>query len=716
MARELRLLYSIPLIICLTQVRALGIPREQLVPCYYIFGDSLVDCGNNNDLDTLAKANYLPYGVDFPDGVNGRFTNGRTIADIIGQLLGFQKFIEPYTTATDDDIGIGVNYGSGSAGIREESGSHLGDRVSLGRQLLNHEAIVSRLSLKQDNKTFTEEYLSKCLYIVNIGNNDYINNYLMPTNYPSSHQYTVDQFATVLMRQYTQQLKTLYRLGARKIAVFGLGMIGCAPAEIERFGTNGKPCVEWINDAVMVFNQQLKPLVDELNNGYPDARFTFINLTNILAPKGGVALPNKPCCPVREDGQCIPESIPCPNRALSVYLDSFHPTEIANRVLAKRSFNSLSPVDASPYDISQLNMASYNFTMVFRILVIVATLIQFQTLVVVAGEPQVPCYFIFGDSLVDSGNNNGLTTAAKANYPPYGIDFPQGTTGRFTNGRTKADVIGQLLGFVDNFIPPYATATNPEISKGVNYGSGGAGIRDDTGRNLGDRISLNRQLLNHASIISRLSLLQRNKTFTNEYLKKCIYVLEMGSNDYINNYLMPNNYVTSRIYTPDQYAAVLVRQYSKQLMNLYNLGARKIAVFGLSLIGCTPAEIARFGTEGKPCVQPINDAVELFNNRLKPVIDEINTNFQDARFTFINMTGISTPEGGLVSPDPPCCQVRSDGQCIPNSIPCPNRDVTIFYDGFHPTEIVNSFFAARSYVAQSPMDASPYDIRQLARL
>ncbi|XP_040992693.1 GDSL esterase/lipase At5g45670-like [Juglans microcarpa x Juglans regia] len=36
-------------------------------------------------------------------------------------------------------------------------------------------------------------------------------------------------------------------------------------------------------------------------------------------------------------------------------------------------------------------------------------------------EPQVPCYFIFGDSLVDNGNNNQLQSLAKVNYRPYGI-------------------------------------------------------------------------------------------------------------------------------------------------------------------------------------------------------------------------------------------------------------------------------------------------------
>lgn len=58
-------------------------------------------------------------------------------------------------------------------------------------------------------------------------------------------------------------------------------------------------------------------------------------------------------------------------------------------------------------------------------------------------QQQVPCYFIFGDSLVDNGNNNQLTSIAKANYAPYGIDFPAGPTGRFSNGKTSVDVIGE---------------------------------------------------------------------------------------------------------------------------------------------------------------------------------------------------------------------------------------------------------------------------------
>jgi len=64
----------------------------------------------------------------------------------------------------------------------------------------------------------------------------------------------------------------------------------------------------------------------------------------------------------------------------------------------------------------------------------------------VNGKSQVPCLFIFGDSLSDGGNNNNLPPSApRSNYNPYGIDFPTGPTGRFTNGRTTIDIISNIL-------------------------------------------------------------------------------------------------------------------------------------------------------------------------------------------------------------------------------------------------------------------------------
>ncbi|KAG5232750.1 GDSL esterase/lipase [Salix suchowensis] len=133
--------------------------------------------------------------------------------------------------------------------------------------------------------------------------------------------------------------------------------------------------------------------------------------------------------------------------------------------------------------------------------------------------PQVPRFFIFGDSLADNGNNNNLVTAAKANYRPYGIDFPEGTTGRFTNGRTTL---------------------------------------------------------------------------------------------------------------------------------LYLLGARKIALPGLGSIGSIPYSVSTLCRNNLSCVTNINNAVQPFNARLVSLVDELNRELNDARFIYLNTSGMSTGDPSML--------------------------------------------------------------------
>lgn len=47
-------------------------------------------------------------------------------------------------------------------------------------------------------------------------------------------------------------------------------------------------------------------------------------------------------------------------------------------------------------------------------------------------------------------------------------------------------------------------------------------------------------------------------------LARCIFFVGMGSNDYLNNYLMPN-YPTRNQYNGQQYADLLAQTYSQQL-------------------------------------------------------------------------------------------------------------------------------------------------------
>lgn len=57
-------------------------------------------------------------------------------------------------------------------------------------------------------------------------------------------------------------------------------------------------------------------------------------------------------------------------------------------------------------------------------------------------EAEAKAFFVFGDSLVDSGNNNYMPTIIRADKPPYGIDYPDHlATGRFSNGYNIPDLI-----------------------------------------------------------------------------------------------------------------------------------------------------------------------------------------------------------------------------------------------------------------------------------
>ncbi|KAJ7521022.1 hypothetical protein O6H91_19G034500 [Diphasiastrum complanatum] len=54
-------------------------------PGLYVFGNSIVDSGNNNCLNTTCRADYLPYGKDFDTHQpTGRFSNGRLVPDFLG--------------------------------------------------------------------------------------------------------------------------------------------------------------------------------------------------------------------------------------------------------------------------------------------------------------------------------------------------------------------------------------------------------------------------------------------------------------------------------------------------------------------------------------------------------------------------------------------------------------------------------------------------------
>ncbi|KAF5944571.1 hypothetical protein HYC85_018648 [Camellia sinensis] len=219
-------------------------------------------------------------------------------------------------------------------------------------QVNNYKNTVSQVVDMLGDEDSAKNYLSQCIYSVGLGSNDYLNNYFMPTYYSTSRQYTPEQYA-----------QTLYNYGARKVVCIGVGQIGCIPNALAQNSPDGSSCVQNVNSANLLFNDQLKSLVDEFNNNLPGAKFIYINAYGIFhdlisRPSSfGFKVTNAGCCGVgRNNGQitCLPFQTPCQNRNEYLFWDAFHPGEAANIIMGRRSYSAESSSDAYPVDIRRL--------------------------------------------------------------------------------------------------------------------------------------------------------------------------------------------------------------------------------------------------------------------------------------------------------------------------------------------------------------------------
>ncbi|KAL1542732.1 GDSL esterase/lipase-like protein [Salvia divinorum] len=334
-------------------------------------------------------------------------------------------------------------------------------------------------------------------------------------------------------------------------------------------------------------------------------------------------------------------------------------------------------------------------------------------------SPQASAMFVFGDSLVNNGNNNFLKSIAKANYYPYGVDSTRGATGKFSNGDTFVDYLGGWLGLPAP--PPFAdpTTTGQKILGGVNYASAAAGILDETGQHYGERYTLSQQVINFETTLSQLRPMMSPPDLS-RHLARSIAVLVFGSNDYINNYLLPGLYPSSFNYNPSQFATLLLNHYARQLLALYSAGLRKFVLAGLGPLGCIPNQRASGQAPQGRCLDYVNQIVGPFNEGLRALVGALNNgSLPGSMFVYGNsytaMGDVLNNPGrfGFRVVDRGCCGIGQQITCLPWMPPCFDRTQFVFWDAFHPTQAVDAILARRAY-AGPPSDCYPINVQQLA--
>ncbi|XP_050365757.1 GDSL esterase/lipase EXL3-like [Argentina anserina] len=247
---------------------------------------------------------------------------------------------------------------------------------------------------------------------------------------------------------------------------------------------------------------------------------------------------------------------------------------------------------------------------------------------------RVPAVFMFGDSIVDTGNNNNLTTFLKSNFPPYGRDFLGGApTGRFCNGKIPSDFVVEELG-IKEYLPAYL---NPRLQAtdlltGVNFASSGSGF-DPLTSTVMHVMPLSEQLDMLKECIEKLNKYVGEEK-ANNIISNSLFMVETGSDDIVNTYY----HTPTRFFQYDihGYTDLLLSEASVFVQKLYELGARRIGILSLPPIGCIPSQRTLAGGTERTCAKKYNDAAELFNTKLSTMADSKTSNLPDARVVYMD--------------------------------------------------------------------------------
>ncbi|XP_020172777.1 GDSL esterase/lipase At1g33811-like [Aegilops tauschii subsp. strangulata] len=326
---------------------------EPLVPAMFVFGDSTMDVGNNNQLPDCkpeCRADYPQYGVDHPSHApTGRFSNGYNLADQIAQLLGFKEsppaFLSLPAGGIIPHMKDGINFASGGSGLQNQTGDHCGGVYSMADQLEEFKLVVMMMG----NGSY--DLISRSLFFISVGSNDLFE-YADAKNPPPNRNDTA--FLKCLVDSYRTYLQELYALGARKFSIVSPSLVGCCPSQraaaLEHHNDFDEfHCFRPANNLSKQLYTLLASTLQDLGGDLDDMHYSICDSAGMAeavfatgGAKGHNLVVDTACCAGPGPfgvGLCNTSATLCPSRADFLFWDSFHPTEYASGLAASALFN-----------------------------------------------------------------------------------------------------------------------------------------------------------------------------------------------------------------------------------------------------------------------------------------------------------------------------------------------------------------------------------------
>ncbi|KAA8534732.1 hypothetical protein F0562_029826 [Nyssa sinensis] len=325
--------------------KAFGSSLEK-TSAFFIFGDSTVDPGNNNYIDTIPenRANYKPYGHNgFFEEPTGRFSNGRIIVDYIAEYAKL-PLIPPFLQPSADYVN-GV--------------------IDLRTQLKQFEEVQKSLTEKLGDAE-AKKLISEAVYFISIGSNDYMGGYL--GNPKAQELHHPEEYVGMVIGNLTQAIQVLYEKGGRKFGFLSLSPLGCLPAlRAMNPKANEGGCFEEACALALAHNNAVKAVLTSLEHLLKGFKYCNSNFYNWLQDR--INNPSKydfkegvnACCGAGPYGglftcggtKKVIDYQLCDNPEDYIWWDSFHPTERIHEEFAKALWDG-PPFTVGPYNLQDL--------------------------------------------------------------------------------------------------------------------------------------------------------------------------------------------------------------------------------------------------------------------------------------------------------------------------------------------------------------------------
>ncbi|KAI3890524.1 hypothetical protein MKX03_008556 [Papaver bracteatum] len=326
--------------------------------------------------------------------------------------------------------------------------------------------------------------------------------------------------------------------------------------------------------------------------------------------------------------------------------------------------------------------------------------------------PAYPAILIFGDSTVDTGNNNFIRTVLKSDHFPYGQEFPNGTaTGRFSNGLLVPDLLASSFG-IKELVPPYLdpSLSVDELRTGVSFASAGSGLDDLTTLTSG-AIPVSVQLGYFKSykevLVNAIGEEEATKIISGAFV-----LIAAGANDIIFNFY--DTPARRFLFNITGYHDLLLEKQESLVKVIVQSNSAIIVTYisGMAPLGCIPFQITVKHYKGRKCLKHENTETQMYNSKLKKSSLTLSASLPGSSITYLDnynpvMDMIKNPQNyGIFVPtffliqlfvptlllcktNKGCCGtgLKETGHlCNVYTPVCSNPSEYLFWDAIHPTE------------------------------